>query len=209
MNLYCFTRVCFFTNPTSLISISIYTGSSPHQSGINRFWESGLSLYRGLGEYYHQNHPRYHLVNHRQYYRVNHPQSHGDYHHQNALRPHSKRVPARRNVSQNPNVFVMLHTMRRQKLDPKHVRWFFYHHALSVRLMTLLFDGIWWCITKGFFGLYVWAETFSDFICQSGSGSMNLNVSFTRLLWGVRALENPYCFIISFGTIWSGTRNLP
>ena len=38
-------------------------------------------------------------------------------------------------------------------MDPKHVRWFFYHHALSVRLMTLLFDGIWWCVTKGFFGL--------------------------------------------------------
>lgn len=40
--------------------------------------------------------------------------------------------------------------MRRQKLDPKHVRDFFFHHALSVRLMTLFFDGIWWLVSTGF-----------------------------------------------------------
>lgn len=46
--------------------------------------------------------------------------------------------------------------MRRSKLDPKHVRDFFYHHALSVRLMTLFFDGLWWVISKGVLRLLRW-----------------------------------------------------
>lgn len=41
--------------------------------------------------------------------------------------------------------------MQQQKLDPKHVRDFFYHHALSVRLITLFFGGVWWLITRGSF----------------------------------------------------------
>lgn len=51
------------------------------------------------------------------------------------------------------DVGVILEAMRRQKLDPKHVRDYFYHHALSVRLMTLFFDGIWWLLTAGFYQL--------------------------------------------------------
>lgn len=53
-------------------------------------------------------------------------------------------------------VGVILRAMRRQKLDPKHVRDFFYHPALSVRLMTLFFDGIWWLITSGSSRLVFW-----------------------------------------------------
>jgi len=39
--------------------------------------------------------------------------------------------------------------MTRQKPDPKHVRNFFYENALSVRIMTLLFDLIWQIISGG------------------------------------------------------------
>lgn len=42
---------------------------------------------------------------------------------------------------------------RRKRLDPKHVRDYFYRHALSVRIMTLIFDGIWWLICNGSTGM--------------------------------------------------------
>lgn len=87
-----------------------------------------------------------HFANHPQNKRGNHVQSHR----QNPLLPHYQRVYSTRNVSQNGIVPVILVAMRRQKLDPKHVRDFFFDYALSVRIMTLCFDGIWWLISKGF-----------------------------------------------------------
>ena len=45
---------------------------------------------------------------------------------------------------------------RYSRMDPKHVRDFFYRHALSVRLMTLFFDGLWWLISKGCLRLIRW-----------------------------------------------------
>lgn len=78
-----------------------------------------------------------------------HSEGQTHYHNRNALRPHRKRVPATQNVSQTGNLAVKLEAMRRAKLDPKHVRDFFYHHALSVRLLTLFFDGVWWVIIRG------------------------------------------------------------
>jgi len=71
-------------------------------------------------------------------------------HSQNPLRPHYQQVYATCYVSQNGIIRVILIMMRRQKLDPKHVRDYFFDHALSVRIMTLCFDGIWWLISKGF-----------------------------------------------------------
>lgn len=38
--------------------------------------------------------------------------------------------------------------MPRQKLDPKHVRWFFYRKSLFVQITTLLIDGAWWLVVK-------------------------------------------------------------
>ena len=87
-----------------------------------------------------------HFVDHHQNQRGNQVQSHC----RNLLCPHYQRVHATRNVSQNGIAPVILAAMRRQKLDPKHVRDFFFDHALSVRIMTLCFDGIWWLISKGF-----------------------------------------------------------
>ena len=68
----------------------------------------------------------------------------------NPLCSNYQRVSAIWNASQFGYPPVILEAMRRQKLDPKHVRDFFFDHALSVRIMTLCFDGIWWLISKGF-----------------------------------------------------------
>ena len=46
--------------------------------------------------------------------------------------------------------------MARQKLDPKHVRDFFFEHSLFVRIFTLLFDGIWWLISRGIWKVSFW-----------------------------------------------------
>jgi len=40
--------------------------------------------------------------------------------------------------------------MPRQKLDPKHVRWFFHQRSLFVQIFTLLMDGVWWLVVKMF-----------------------------------------------------------
>lgn len=105
-----------------------------------------------------KNHVLDHLQNHHGNHCQNHGEDHFGYHcrclyechFQYPLRPHCEHVFAIQNVSQTEHCGVMLWAMRRQKLDPKHVRDFFYRHALSVRLMTLFFDGIWWLITRGF-----------------------------------------------------------
>jgi len=41
--------------------------------------------------------------------------------------------------------------MRRQRLDPKHVRDYFHKYALFTRVFTLCMDGIWWLICRGWF----------------------------------------------------------
>ena len=127
MYLYRTARVYFFPNPTNLISISIHRGSLTLQSGTRWLWERGLLNHRGLGEYHLQNypryHPQYHLVthcqNHHQNHCVNHPQCHRDYHHRNALRSHSKRFFARRNVSQNGLVDRYASSHAATKIRPK------------------------------------------------------------------------------------------
>jgi len=40
--------------------------------------------------------------------------------------------------------------MPRQKMDPKHVRWFFHRRSLFVQIFTLLMDGVWWMVVRGF-----------------------------------------------------------
>lgn len=72
---------------------------------------------------------------------------------ENVSYPNSKRFSAIHNASQKYVLVAILEAMRNQKLDPKHVRDFFYRHALSVRLMNLFFDGVWWVISRSVLGL--------------------------------------------------------
>lgn len=90
-----------------------------------------------------------HFLNHLQNNYVSQSQNHI----RNLLLRHFKRFCATRFASQMAVVGIILEAMRRQIRDPKHVRDFFYHHAVSVRLMTLIFDGIWWLLTVGFYQL--------------------------------------------------------
>lgn len=95
-------------------------------------------------------HPRDHFANHLQSHCVDFCRNHCV----NALRPLIERVCASGIASQITPREAILWPMRRPKLDPKHVRDFFYHHALSVRLLTLFFDGLWWLISRGFFRVF-------------------------------------------------------
>lgn len=92
-----------------------------------------------------ENRPRDHFRNHHH----NHVPRHSERHRRNALDLHEQRDCATWNVSQTSIACVILGAMRRQKREPKHVRDFFYQHALSVRVITLCLDGLWWLIVTG------------------------------------------------------------
>ncbi len=100
--------------------------------------------------YFHSSNEQNHHCDHFVSHFPNQLGSHRRDHIQNPLCPTYQRISAIWNVSQFGYPPVILKTMRRQKLDPKHVRDFFFDHALSVRIMTLCFDGIWWLISSGF-----------------------------------------------------------
>ncbi len=144
-----------FLSPYLLIQIFLH-----REWGTFLLWQTVFARHRGYLEYVYQN-ILYTTVknlscNHFLNHLKNHFASLNRYPFQNALHSHFKGVNASRNVSQVVCSSVILEAMQRQKQDPKHVRNFFYRHALSVRLMTLCFDSIWWLITTGFFRILLW-----------------------------------------------------
>jgi len=96
---------------------------------------------------------RHHFENHCQHYFQNlcvgFPHNQLQNQTLNPLCAHYQRICAICNVSHNGLFCVSFRAMKRPRLEPKHVRNFFYEHAISVRLMTLIFDLIWQIISKG------------------------------------------------------------
>ena len=133
---------------------------STDRTPVRRVWYPPALRHRGHRRFQRrypgpdcgQPHARDHLANHRQNHGPYPGKHHRGGHLQNALSPLIAPFAATQNVSQTAGTTVILGVMQRTKLDPKHVRDFFYRHALSVRLMTIFFDGIWWLIARGYRG---------------------------------------------------------
>jgi len=96
---------------------------------------------------------QHHFVSHHQYYHQNNCVGLLDTQLQNQtlnfLCPHHQWFSATCNILQLRLFCVSFRAMKRPRLEPKHVRNFFYEHALSVRIITLIFDLIWQIITGG------------------------------------------------------------
>lgn len=174
-------------------------------------WQTVFARHRGYLGYVYQNMPYTTVQNLSCNHFLNHLKNHfvnlNRYPFQNALHSHFKGVNASRNVSQVVCSSVILEAMQRQKQDPKHVRNFFYRHALSVRLMTLCFDSIWWLITTGFFRILLW---FGQLLGAMLPIWFFVNEHLRRLhtfIVGRTVWVNLYYCTTSSVIIWCGTKN--
>ena len=119
-------------------------------------WQRDLyqSHYRCTAVGHVLNHSRDHFVNHHQSHRGHTHQNTFQNQSQNPLRPIIEQLCATQKVSQKSGCRVTLRAMRRQRMDPKHVRDYFHKYALFTRVFHLFVEGIWWLITRG------WRSTF-------------------------------------------------
>lgn len=115
--------------------------------------------HRGLVQINRQNQPQHHhldhFLNHQDCDGQNTVKDQPETKFVNTLRPHYDWDFTSWFISQNASSSVILGAMARNKLDPKHVRDFFYEHAVSTRLLTLMLDLVWKLIAGGFYHLSI------------------------------------------------------